>query len=378
MRIGIIGGGPAGLYFALQMKRRNPAHDIRVLDQNPAGATYGWGLVFAAPTLKFLADSDPEFYADFMKNREELNDMQIVHRNVRVPIHGNVWARVSRIEMLDTLQRHCLARGVHIRFDTRVSGLEGFADCDLVVIADGVASAIRARHADWFGPSFEHYRNKYAWYGTEALIAPLSLIFRQNEHGIFIAHCYQYSRTHSTFLVECDPQSWQRAGLDKMSEAQSLAYCAEVFRADLGGKPLLANKAQWLNAAIVRNANWSHGNTVLLGDALRTVHFSIGSGTRMALQDAIALAKAFEHAGDDVPAGLNAFVQARKPGSDDFQESAVKSILWYENVAAIMHLDPLAFAYSYFRRTEKMAHQDIRRMDPKFIAAYEAAHGTAA
>jgi len=161
-----------------------------------------------------------------------------------------------------------------------------------------------------------------------------------------------------------------------MSDEQSARYCAQVFREDLGGKPLLSNKTQWMSASIVRNARWSHDNVVLLGDALRTVHFSIGSGTRMALQDAIALAKAFERSGEDVAAGLAAFTRARKPGSDDFQESAVKSVLWYENVASIMHLDPLAFAYSYFRRTGKVSHEDLHRMDPTFLAAYEVAHGS--
>ena len=376
MRIGIIGGGPAGLYFALLMKKQNPRNDVHVVEQNAPDATYGWGLVFARPTLTFLADSDPGFYADFMKHPEELDTMRIVHRGVAVPVKGNVWARVSRIDMLNSLHRHCVERGVEIDFRSRAADVERFAGYDLVVVSEGAGSPIRAKHADWFGPSVERYRNKFAWYGTEALFPALSLIFRQNEHGIFIAHCYQYSTTHSTFLVECDPESWARARLDHMSDEQSARYCAQVFREDLGGKPLLSNKTQWMSASIVRNARWSHDNVVLLGNALRTVHFSIGSGTRMALQDAIALAKAFERSGEDVAAGLAAFTRARKPGSDDFQESAVKSVLWYENVASIMHLDPLAFAYSYFRRTGKVSHEDLHRMDPTFLAAYEVAHGS--
>ena len=375
MRIGIIGGGPAGLYFALLMKKQNPRHELHLVEQNSTGATYGFGLVFAAPTLRILADGDPEFYEDFMRDRVELDAMEIVHRGVHVRVKGNVWARVSRIDMLHKLQRHCLRRGVTIDFESRAEDVDRFSDRDLVVVADGVASPIRAKHADWFGPSFERNRNKFAWYGTEALIAPLSLIFRQNEHGIFIGHAYQYGKTHSTFVVECDPESWASAGLDRLGEAESLEYCAEVFREDLGGKPLLSNKTQWMNTAIVRNRNWSHGNVVLLGDALRTVHPSIGSGTRMALQDAIALARALDRSGEDVAAGLAAFARTRKPGSDDFQEAGVKSILWYENVAAIMHLDPLAFAYSYFRRTGKVSHEDLRGMDPAFVAAYEKDRG---
>ena len=375
MRIGVIGGGPAGLYFALLMKSQDPRHEIHVREQDPPDATYGWGLVFAAPTLRRLADSHPDFYADLRKDCAELDTMEIGHRGVRVPVKGNRWARVSRIAMLGTLQRHCRKIGVKIEFQARAEDVDCFAGFDLVVVADGVASAIRARHADWFQPSFERYRNKFAWYGTTALMPALSLIFRQSEHGIFIAHCYQYSATHSTFLVECDPHAWTRAGLDHLSDEESLRYCERVFRDDLGGHALLSNKSSWFNATIIRNRHWSHGNVVLLGDALRTVHFSIGSGTRMPLADSIALAEALGRCGDDVAAGLQQFSASRRPGSDDFQESAVKSILWYENVASIFHLDPLAFAYSYFRRTGKISHEDLRRMDPVFIAAYEAAHG---
>ena len=376
MRIGIIGGGPAGLYFALLMKRRDARHELRVVEQNPPGATYGWGLVFAAPTLRLLAESDAEFHADLRADCMELDTMEIGHRGVRVPVRGNRWARISRIAMLDTLRRHCLRESVEIEFESRAEDVDRFDGYDLVVVADGVASAIRARHADWFEPSFERYRNKFAWYGTTAIIPALSLLFRENPDGIFIAHCYQYSRTHSTFLVECAPEAWQRAGLDRMGDEESRRYCEEVFREDLGGQPLLSNRSAWFNATIIRNRHWSHGNVVLLGDALRTVHFSIGSGTRMALQDAIALAEAVGRSGDDVPAALDLFARSRRPGSDDFQDSAVRSIRWYENVAEIFHLDPLAFAYSYFTRTGRVSHEDLRRADPAFIAAYEAAHGS--
>ena len=375
MRIGVIGGGPAGLYFALLMKARDARHEIHVLEQNPPDATYGWGLVFAAPTLRLLADSDPEFHADLRKDCAELDTMEIGHRDVRVAVKGNRWARISRLAMLDTLQRHCRHRGVKIEFRTRAEDVDCFAGFDLIVVADGVASAIRAKHADWFQPSFERYRNKFAWYGTTALIPALSLIFRQSEHGIFIAHCYQYSPTHSTFLVECDPPAWSRAGLDHMSDEESLRYCTAVFRDDLDGRPLLSNKSSWFNATIIRNRHWSHGNVVLLGDALRTVHFSIGSGTRMALQDAIALADGSPRKRRRCP-GRPAGVHRRAAtGLGRLPGVGGPDILWYENVAEIFHLDPLAFAYSYFRRTGKMSHEDLRRMDPVFIGAYEAAHG---
>ena len=299
--------------------------------------------------------------------------MEIGHCGVRVAVKGNRWARISRLAMLDTLQRHCRHRGVKIEFRTRAEDIDRFAGFDVIVVADGVASAIRARHADWFQPSFERYRNKFAWYGTTALIPALSLIFRERAWDLHRALLpVQPDPQHLSRRVR--PAGRSRAGLDHMSDEESLRYCTAVFRDDLDGQPLLSNKSSWFNATIIRNRHWSHGNVVLLGDALRTVHFSIGSGTRMALQDAIALAEALHGSGDDVQAGLQEFTAARRPGSDDFQESAVRSILWYENVAEIFHLDPLAFAYSYFRRTGKMSHEDLRR-GSGLHRAYEGARG---
>ena len=263
-----------------------------------------------------------------------------------------------------------------IEFQTRAEDVDCFAGFDLVVVADGVASAIRARHADWFQPSFERYRNKFAWYGTTALIPALSLIFRQSEHGIFIAHCYQYSPTHSTFLVECDPQAWSRAGLDRMSDEESLRYCAAVFRDDLG-RPA-APLEQVRRGSTPRSFATATGATATSCCwATRCAPCISRSARERAwpCRTRSPWPTALHGSGDDVQAGLQAFTAARRPGSDDFQESAVRSILWYENVAEIFHLDPLAFAYSYFRRTGKMSHEDLRRMDPVFIGAYEAAHG---
>ncbi|HVO88414.1 MAG TPA: FAD-dependent monooxygenase [Casimicrobiaceae bacterium] len=372
MNIAIVGGGPAGLFFALLMKKHDPRHDVRVYEQNSADATYGWGVVFSEVALAFLRDADAEFYADFTANHEHCAFMEVVHHGVHVQMHNNAFARASRIDLLRILQDHCSRAGVSILFNTRIDHPEELAGADLVVAADGVNSTLRTRFADRFLPTIETGRNMFAWYGTHQLIHPLSLIFRQTEHGVFIAHAYQYSKALSTFLVEVDPDTWQRAGLDRMSDEQSRDWCTRVFRPELGANPLLSNRSRWFQASIVRNLHWSYGNMVLLGDALRTVHFSLGSGTRMAMQDAIALQRAITAHPGDLPAAFAHFQQARGTESAEFQAAAAKSIEWYETVAARMHLDPVAFACDYMCRTGRVSIDDLRRRDPRLVEAYEA------
>lgn len=377
MKIAVIGAGPAGLYFSLLAKKQDPGHEIRVYEQNPRGATYGWGVVFSDVGLAFLREADPEFFDTFVAHHERCDYMQIIHQGTSVQVHGNHFSRTARLDMLDVLEQACLRAGVHIEHDCRIDNIEQLAaEADMVVAADGSNSAVRKQFADQFCPSFERRRNKFAWYGTHQRFHPVSLIFRETEHGIFIAHSYQYSATLSTFLVEVDPDTWHRAGLDVASEEQSRRYCAEVFRADLGANELLTNRSLWFEANIVRNENWSYRNIVLLGDALRTVHFSLGSGTRMAMQDAIALNEGLRQYPGDVQAAFGVFESRRRQASSNFQHAAARSLDWYENVADKMHLDPVSFAYDYMRRTGQVSHEDLRQRDPGFTAAYELRHPT--
>jgi 2-polyprenyl-6-methoxyphenol hydroxylase-like FAD-dependent oxidoreductase len=373
MKIAIIGGGPGGLYFALLAKKQNPRHEVRVYERNPAGATYGWGVVFSDIGLAFLREADEEFFAEFTAGHERCGYMDIVHRDTHVQVHSNYFSRTARIDMLAVLQRACLRAGVEIEFERAFDSTEALPEADIIVAADGANSTLRTRFAEHFQPQFETRRNKFAWYGTRQLFHPVSLIFRETEHGVFIAHCYQYSKELSTFLVEVDPDTWRRAGQDHMSEEGSRLYCARVFSRDLGSNELLSNRSQWFSANIVRNERWSYKNIVLLGDALRTVHFSLGSGTRMAMQDAIALNQALALHGDDVPTVFAAFEAQRRPASRNFQDAAAKSLDWYENVAGKMGLDPLSFAYDYMRRTDQVTHEDLKQRDPHFAAAYETA-----
>lgn len=373
MKIAVIGAGPAGLYFSLLAKKHDPSHDIQIYEQNPEGATYGWGVVFSDIGLSFLQDADPEFYKEFTAHHEKCDYMEVVHRGTHVQIHGNHFSRTARIDMLNTLQAACQREGIRIEYGRRIEDVNALAaEVDLVIAADGGNSAVRRQFADHFQPSFEKRRNKFAWYGTRQRFHPVSLIFRETEHGVFIAHSYQYSPELSTFLVEVDPDTWARAGLDKASEDESRRYCAEVFRAELGSNELLTNRSLWFEANIVKNERWTHRNIVLLGDALRTVHFSLGSGTRMAMQDAIALHRGFVEHPNDVPAAFAAFEAQRRSASASFQTAAAKSLDWYETVGTRMHLDPLRFAYDYMRRTGQVSHDDLMKRDPHFTAAYDA------
>ncbi len=373
MKIAVIGAGPAGLYFSLLAKKHDPSHDIQVYEQNPRGATYGWGVVFSDIGLSFLKEADPAFFDEFTAHHEKCDYMEVVHRGMHVQIHSNHFSRTARIDMLRTLERACEREGIRIEYGRRIEDVAGLArDVDLLVAADGGNSAVRKQFADHFKPSFEKRRNKFAWYGTHQRFHPVSLIFRETEHGVFIAHSYQYSAELSTFLVEVDPDTWQRAGLDQASEDESRRFCAEVFRTELGSNELLTNRSLWFEANIVKNERWTYGNIVLVGDALRTVHFSLGSGTRMAMQDAIALQRGFATHPNDVQAAFAAFEAERRPASSSFQTAAAKSLDWYENVADKLHLDPVSFAYDYMRRTGQVTHDDLKQRDPHFTAAFDA------
>ena len=371
MKIGILGGGPAGLYFALLMKRQDPSHAITVVEQNPAGATYGWGVVFSDRALSYLEATDPDSYRDIASSLQAWNDQAIVHRGQQVHIDGLGFSGIARLDLLRILQEHCRRHGVCLEFDTRVTDPAAFGGCDLVVGADGVNSVVRETHRAEFGPTVEVLSNKYLWYGTTRLFDCLTLTFRQTPDGPFVAHHYRYSDHASTFLVECDAETWARAGLAETSEDDSRLYCEDVFRDDLAGHPLLTNRSSWLGFKVVTNRRWSHDNVVLIGDALRTVHFSIGSGTRMALEDAIVLARAFA-THRDVGLALAEFERVRRPAVERFLKVAAHSFVWYERMREKLSLDPVPFAYDYVMRGGTVTHERLRQRSPKLAAAWEA------
>jgi 2-polyprenyl-6-methoxyphenol hydroxylase-like FAD-dependent oxidoreductase len=370
MKINVVGGGPGGLYFALLMKKRDPASRIAVYEQNPPDATYGWGIVLSDRALSFLQKADSDSYAELSAGLEIWHDQILVLRGERIAVHGSMFSGMQRLAMLQILQRHCAAAGVELRFRSRVTDLRPLLDCDLLVGADGVNSTVRSAFAEQFQPSLERRSNCYAWYGTLQSFDGLSLIFRDSPAGPFVGHAYRYSRTHSTFVAECEASTFRAAGLASMNEEQSRRFCEQVFQQDLGGHALLSNKSVWGNYTRVSCARWHYRNIVLLGDALRTVHFSIGSGTRTALEDAIALRDACaEHT--NLQAAMAAFERTRRPATEQLLGVAYRSILWYEQFSEKMRLPPVAFAYDYMVRGGRLDEETLRRRDPQFVAAYE-------
>lgn len=372
MRIGIAGAGPAGLLFALLAKRARPDAAVTVVEQNAADATFGFGVVFSHGALEFLARDAPAMHATLVRVMETWPMQRIVHRDEAVDVDGNGFCAIGRLELLRLLQAECARAGIVVVYRTTLASLAPFAGCDLVVGADGVNSFVRKVHAEAFRPAIEWLTNRFVWYGTTQRFDCLTLTFRGNEHGTFVAHHYRYGPARSTFIVECDAATWRRAGFAAMDDAASRAYCERLFAPDLGGHPLVSNRSQWRNFPLLSNACWSAGNVVLIGDALRTGHFSIGSGTRLAFDDAIALARALAEAGDDVPRLVAAFERERRPVVEKLVAAANSSSFWYERMADRMALSPVALAYDYMTRSGRIRDERLAEMAPKFMARVQA------
>ncbi len=363
MRIHVVGAGPAGLLFALLAKRRFPDWDIAVTEQNAPHATFGFGVVFSQGALAFLERDAPDLHAALAARMEAWPMQRIVHRDAAIDIDGNGFSAIARLQLIQFLQELCRAAGVPMQFARR---LEALPQADLVVGADGLNSVVRG--SEGFAPRVEWLSNRFVWYGTRQQFDCLTLTFRDSAHGAFVAHHYRYSPEMSTFIVECDAPTWQRAGLDRMGDAQSRAYCERVFAPDLGGHPLVSNNSTWRQFPLLSNEVWSSGNRVLIGDALRSMHFSIGSGTRLAFEDAIALDRALGEAGEEAPAALAAFERERRPVVEKLFSAASASSYWYEEFPARMRrFDALGLAYDYMTRSGRMSDERLRTLAPKFM-----------
>lgn len=371
MRINIIGAGPAGLLFALLIKRRYPAWTVQVFEQNPPQATFGFGVVFSLNALAFLERDVPDFYAHLMPRLESWPIQRIVHFDERVDIDGNGFSAIGRLELNQFLDELCRAAGVGIAYEQVIDSLASVQNCDLLVGSDGANSIVRRALDTEFGTRTEWLTNRFAWYGTSQPFECLSLTFRANLDGHFVAHHYRHSSTMSTFVVECDLTTWRRAGLDQMSDEASRAYCEQLFARDLAGHSLVTNKSVWRQFPLLSTRRWFVGNTLLIGDALRTVHFSIGSGTRLAFEDAIALDRAFGEAGADVPHALNVFEHERRPIVEKIITAANASSYWYEQIAEKMKLPPWQLAYDYMTRSGRMTDERLRELSPRFMARVE-------
>jgi anthraniloyl-CoA monooxygenase len=366
MKIVSIGGGPAGLYLAILMKKADPAHDIVVVERNNPGDTFGFGVVFSDETLGNFADADRESYEAITAAFAHWTDIDVHFRGAVVTSTGHGFSGMSRVKLLDILGARAKALGVKFEHERDVKDVTEFPDADLILAADGVNSAIRARYEDRFKPSLDWRRNKFVWLGTTRPHPAFTFHFKEHESGLFRVHAYQYDATNSTFIVETSEDTWKRAGLDKASEAETLAFCESLFRDDLAGHKLIANRSIWRTFPTIRCAHWHFDNVVLMGDAVHTAHFSIGSGTKLAMEDSIELAKALR-AHKTVPEALAAYESVRKPQTESTQRAAQTSLEWFEETERYRGLDPLDFAFAMLTRSMRITHTNLKLRDPTLV-----------
>ena len=371
MRIAVIGGGPGGLYFAYLWKKRHPDAHIDLFEQNAAGATWGFGVVFSEQALEFLRVDDPDTVDAIAPRMESWRNITLNLRGESVEIDGVGFSSIGRLDLLTILQQRASSAGVTPRYDTLIQSVDQLAGYDLIVAADGLNSFVRRSFEGDFGTSLSYSANKFAWYGTTKRFETLSQTFVETGLGAFNAHHYRYAPAMSTFLIECDPATWQRYGFADKTIEESQAICEQVFASTLDGHRLLSNKSVWRNFPWIWNERWSFKNMVLIGDALHSAHFSIGSGTRLAIEDAIALTKALEADGD-IPAALARYQSERQPIVKKLVTAARTSADWYEKFPEHMKLDLMDFAYSYITRSGRIDDARLRAMSPAFMARYEA------
>ncbi|MGB6352326.1 MAG: FAD-dependent monooxygenase [Pseudolabrys sp.] len=371
MRIVILGAGPAGLYLAYLIKRRQRDVDVTVIEQNPADATFGFGVVFSDRALEFLRDDDEPTFLAITPHMESWSNIAIVHRGERVIIDGVGFAAIGRLKLLNLLQERAHSVGVRPNYQRAVKSLDELVGADLIVGADGVNSLVRRSHEKDFGASVGLLSNRFAWFGTTKRFETLTQTFIETELGSFNAHHYRYASDLSTFIVEIDQATLSRAGFAQMSETQARDICESVFAPVLDGHHLVSNNSIWRQFPIVHNQRWSVNRNVLIGDALHTAHFSIGSGTRLAMEDAIALDKALAAHPDNIDTALSTYEAERRPILEKLVAGANGSAKWYEHFAQHMQLPPVDLAMSYITRSGRVDMDRLRNLSPRFVAHFE-------
>jgi len=367
MHLKVVGGGPAGLYLAYLMKRSHPDYAVRVIEQNPPDATYGFGVVLSGRALNVLSEDGEAGAIERLSARmERWNEQHIVHRGELVAIDGTGYAAVERLVMLHQLQSLCRETGVELDFNQRLERFDD-SDCDVLVAADGANSALRDAYPLAFDRRVVDRLNYFAWYGVETAYAAHTLTFLQREGGTYCAHHYRYTPSKSTFVAEVDAHTWLASGMSTMTDDERKSLMEHVFADTLRGKPLISNRSFWRRWRLVTNGRWHYRNIVLIGDAQRSSHPSIGSGTRLAMEDAIALWRAFEAAGSDIASAFRRYERERRPVRDKLNRAAEKSIAWYEDMATKMALAPCEFAYDYLLRTGVMTRERLAKESPEFM-----------
>lgn len=371
MNIACIGGGPAALYFALLMKKQDPNHRISVYERNRADDTFGFGVVFSDATLGHLEDSDRESYRWITESFHHWDDIEIHYGGEVLRSTGHGFAGVSRQGLLNILGERCRELGVELLYETDIKDPDAFSDHDLVLAADGVNSLVRDRYAGSFRPTVDFRPNRFVWLGTSRPFPAFTFYFRRNEHGLWRVHAYQYEEGSSTFIVETSDEAFSKSGLDEQDEDAAVAYCEELFKEELAGHRLIKNRSVWRQFPNVSNACWHHERVVLMGDAAHTAHFSVGSGTKLAMEDSIALASALSRQ-KDVEKALVEYEAERRPDVESLQRAAQVSLQWFEDTERYMELEPVQFGYSLLTRSLRITHEDLALRDPAYITSIDA------
>lgn len=374
MKITVIGGGPGGMYFALLTKKRRPEFEIEIHEQNRADDTFGFGVVFSDETLDEFLNADPESYELIRDSFAYWSDMVVSERGNRHVIGGNGFAGCSRMALLKMLQKRCADVGIAMHYETTIDPdrlQEQFADSDLIVDASGINSRIRTRFAEEFEVRIEEKRNKFVWLGAETPLDAFTFFFRETEHGMFCAHTYEYEAGHSTWVVETTPECWEAGGFGDLSEEDSARRLAEIFKDDLGGRPFLTNRSLWRNFPVITCGKWNHDNIVLLGDSKASAHWSIGSGTKLAMECAISLSDAVVEHGSDLTGVVTQYEAERRTPVEITQHNAEVSLRWFENIEMHWRKTGKHFAFSCMSRSKSITWDNIRLRDPAFLDACE-------
>jgi anthraniloyl-CoA monooxygenase len=378
MRVLCLGGGPAGLYFAISMKLRDPRHDVTLLERNAAGATFGWGVVLSDEALGNMERNDPEVTAEIRRHFAYWDDIAVIHQGVRTVSGGHGFAGIGRMRMLQILQDRARELGVEMRFETLFTTAEEYRrDYDLVVACDGINSVVRAEYGAVFRPDIEKRPCKFIWLGThQKFDDAFTFVFEKTEFGWMWIHAYQFDADTATVIVECTQQTWDAWGFEQMTKEETIATCERVFAQHLGGHALMSNadhlrgSAVWMNFPRIVCERWHHENVVLMGDAAATAHFSIGSGTRLAFDSAIALAD-FVHSEPTMEAAFERYQAERRLEVLRLQSAARNSLEWFEQVERYLDLDPVQFNYSLLTRSQRISHENLRLRDPEWVRSAE-------
>ena len=373
MKIACIGGGPASLYFALLVAKRAPDVEIDIFEQNRADDTFGQGVVFSDETLGNFETADPESYARIRENFVYWTDIDTFYGGAKVTSTGHGFCGLARVKLLQILHERCSQLGVRLHFQKLVGDCESLAATyDLVVAADGVNSKVRERFAVSFQPQLDWRKCKFAWFGTTKRMTAFTFVFQPTEWGLFQVHAYPFQQGRGTWIVECREETWRRAGLDKLDEQQSAAFCERLFAEHLQGEQLLINRSIWRTFPTIRCGSWQHENVVLMGDAAHTAHFSIGSGTKLAMEDAIALADAVIAHRADVGKAIAAYEKARRVFVLKVQRAAQTSLEWFENSERYLGQHPERFVFNLMTRSRRITYDNLRQRDPALVARVDA------